>query len=145
MSINPSRQLSSLDSTLKYMNQVAKDTKKWLRVEYFNPQKQFLSLRLLFVLGVLVKIIFYSHNFHVNKAIMTSLRSWFDLQMHEPSGKNENITNTWRFQSILKTFGIKTQMTTSQKHNNEKYTYESYKSLNNKIYSFFLGGGGLRD
>jgi len=56
------------------------------------------------------------------------------LKCIQQIGQNEEkITDGWRFQSILKTFGIKTQMMNSQKHKNEKHTYESYKSLNNKI------------
>jgi len=34
-------------------------------------------------------------------------------------------------------------MTKTQKHNNEKYTYESYKSLNNKIPIKQIEGGGV--
>ena len=43
--------------------------------------------------------------------------------------KEEKITSTWRFQSILQTVDIKAHMKTIQKHNNEKHTYDSYKSL----------------
>ena len=36
-------------------------------------------------------------------------------------------------------------MTTTQKHNNEKHTYESYKSFNNKILIKYIEGGILQN
>ena len=70
------------------MNQVAKQRKKLLKLEDFNPWGQLLSLWFLFVSCVLVEIMFHHHSFH-NKAIMITFGSQFGPQTQEPSGQKQ--------------------------------------------------------
>ena len=63
------RQLSGLNWALRFNNEVAKYKKKLLKLHDFNPLWQLLALRLLCVSIILIKIMFFSCNFHVNEAI----------------------------------------------------------------------------
>ena len=80
--MKPIRQLLGLDSALKRINKMTKNKKKSLELQDFIPWGLILALRLLCVSFILVKIIFYSHSFHVNESNKLTFGSWFGPKKH---------------------------------------------------------------
>ena len=123
----------SLDSAHKCINEETQNKKKLLRLEDFNSWGQLLTLRLLFVLAVLVKIIFHSHNFHVKKAVNTNFG--LDSANKCINKVAKNIKKLLRLEDFNWYFKLLALKHTSQKLINTtmKNTHDDYKSLNNKI------------